>query len=75
MLLTSIAAAFATAAESRFALWSRALNDALRLRPAVAGSPPRRSGRAGSVRRDARVALKRRNVQRNRVAHKRAARK
>lgn len=75
MLLTSIAAAFATAAESPFALWSRAIDHALRLRPHVAGSPPRRSGRAGSVRREARAALKRRNVLRNRTAHKRAARK
>jgi len=71
--LLAMAAAVAFAAQSRFVRWCNAC-DSLGLPPDVAVSAPHRSG-GGSVRREARAALKRRNVLRNRTAHKRAARK
>lgn len=70
--LLAMAAAVAFAAQSRFVRWCNAC-DSLGLPHDVAVSAPRRS--SGGVRREARAALKRRNVQRNRTAHKRAARK
>lgn len=72
--LLAMAAAVAFAAQSRFVRWCNAC-DSLGLPPDVAVSAPHRSSGGRSVRREARAALKRRNVLRNRVAHKRAARK
>lgn len=71
--LLALAAAVALAAQSRFVRWCNAC-DSLGLPHDVAVSAPRRSS-GGGVRREARAALKRRNVQRNRTAHKRAAQK